>query len=72
MDSGHGHDFSLGFRDILPVGDIGLLGAVENNYSNGKKLPLEEVKRIAEPWRPFRTVATWYLWRTIDPEPVNY
>ena len=64
--------FSLGFRDVLPVGDIGLLRAVENNYSNGKKLQLEEVKRIAEPWRPFRTVATWYLWRTIDPEPVNY
>ena len=64
--------FSLGFRDVLPVGDIGLLRAVENNYSNGKKLPLEEVKRIAESWRPFRTVATWYLWRTIDPEPVNY
>ncbi|MEC7665277.1 MAG: DNA-3-methyladenine glycosylase 2 family protein [Candidatus Thermoplasmatota archaeon] len=64
--------FSLGFQDVLPLGDVGLLRAVENHYSSGKKLTLEEVRRIADPWRPYRTVATWYLWRTIDAEPVNY
>ena len=64
--------FSLGFQDVLPLGDVGLLRAVENNYSGGKKLTLEEVRGIADPWRPYRTVATWYLWRTIDAEPVNY
>ena len=64
--------FSLGFQDVLPLGDVGLLRAVENNYSGGKKLKLEEVRGIADPWRPYRTVATWYLWRTIDAEPVNY
>ena len=64
--------FSLGFQDVLPLGDVGLIRAVENNYSGGRKLTLEEVRGIADQWRPYRTVATWYLWRTIDAEPVNY
>ena len=64
--------FSLGFTDVLPTGDVGLLRAVENNYAGGRRLSAEEVMAIAEPWRPYRTVATWYLWRTIDAEPVSY
>lgn len=64
--------FSLGFTDVLPTGDVGLLRAVENNYAGGRRLSAEEVMVIAEPWRPYRTVATWYLWRTIDAEPVSY
>jgi len=64
--------FSLGFTDVLPTGDVGLLRAVENNYAGGRRLSAEEVMAIADPWRPYRTVATWYLWRTIDAEPVSY
>ena len=64
--------FSLGLPDIFPTGDVGLLRAVEKNYAGGERLPLEDVISISEPWKPYRTVATWYLWRTIDPEPVNY
>ncbi len=45
---------------------------VDKNFAGGERLPLDDVISISEPWRPYRTVATWYLWRTIDPEPVNY
>ena len=70
-DGGHGLIFSLGFQDVLPLRDVGLLRAVENNYSGGKKLTLEE-SGDSRSMEAYRTVATWYLWRTIDAEPVNY
>jgi len=64
--------FALCRPDVLPLADIGLLRAVEKQYAGGKRLPTEEVARIAEPWRPWRSVATWYLWRDLDPVPVAY
>jgi len=64
--------FSLLRSDILPLGDLGLIKAVSLNYGDGAKLTPEAVEKIATKWRPFRSVATWYLWRSLDPEPVNY
>ena len=64
--------FHLQRADILPIGDVGLRKAIEKNYSEGKSLSKEEIGKIAQEWQPYRTVATWYLWRSLDPEPVEY
>ena len=64
--------FALGQPDILPLGDIGLIRAIEKTYAGGSNLEVEEILDISASWSPYRTVATWYLWRVVDPEPVNY
>ena len=64
--------FALGQPDILPLGDIGLIRAIERTYAGGSNLEIEEILDISNGWSPYRTVATWYLWRVVDPEPVNY
>jgi DNA-3-methyladenine glycosylase II len=45
---------------------------MEGLYNDGGGMSTEELVGRAERWRPWRTVATWYLWRSIDPEPVQY
>lgn len=64
--------FHLARPDILPVGDLGLLKAIYLLYNNGEKMPLAKLRAIAAPWAPYRSVATWYLWRSLDPVPVAY
>ena len=64
--------FALGQPDILPLGDIGLIRAIERTYAGGSNLEIEEILDISTGWSPYRTVATWYLWRVVDPDPVNY
>ena len=64
--------FHLGRPDVLPLGDIGLLKAIYKHYNNTEKMPLSEVRALAERWQPYRSVATWYLWRSLDPVPVSY
>ena len=64
--------FSLLRPDVLPLGDIGVIRAVEQLYANSAPLTVVEVAQIAQPWAPFRTVGTWYLWRHLDAEPVEY
>ena len=64
--------FNLWRPDVLPLGDVGLIRAVELHYFKGKKTPLEKIRKAALPWSPFSTVATWYLWRSLDPIPVEY
>lgn len=57
--------FSLGRLDVLPVGDLGLKKGIMRLH-NLEELPTEEkMKKIAEKWRPYRTVATWYLWKSL-------
>lgn len=61
--------------DILPLKDIGLLNAIKNVYDLGqlnKDDQLEKIVKISDHWRPYRTVATWYLWLFIDDELVEY
>ena len=61
--------FHLGRPDVLAVGDLGIRRAVERAYGL-KDLPDEtELTRIAEPWRPHRSLACLYLWRSLDNEP---
>lgn len=57
--------FSLGRMDVLPVGDLGLRKGVQL-YKSAKQLPnAVEIEKLAEKWRPYRTVATWYLWKSL-------
>lgn len=58
--------------NILPVDDIGLQRAMSLHYNNGKPLSKLKIRQIANEWQPWRTVATWYLWRSLDPIPVEY
>ncbi len=68
--------FHLGRLDILPLDDIGLLKAYARCYgadiSDRKKLAMQAETHAEKLWRPFRTIATWYLWRELDPKPVAY
>ena len=58
--------FSLGRLDILPVGDLGLKKGIQSMYSL-KELPeKEQIEQLAESWKPYRTVATWYLWKSLQ------
>jgi len=52
--------------NIFPVGDLGLRRAMERNYNAGEPLTLDEIRRIGAPWQPWSTVATWYMWRSLD------
>ena len=58
--------------DVLPVADIGLQKAVGTLYFGGRRPTLTELRALAEGWQPYRSVATWYLWRSLDPIPVEY
>jgi DNA-3-methyladenine glycosylase II len=59
--------FSLGRLDVLPVGDYGLRSGIRLHYEM-KDLPSpKELALLAEPWRPYRSIATWYVWRSLAP-----
>jgi DNA-3-methyladenine glycosylase II len=58
--------------NILPVDDIGLQRAMSLHYNNGKPLSKLKMRQISNEWQPWRTVATWYLWCSLDPIPVEY
>lgn len=64
--------FNLWRPNVLPLGDVGLIRAIEVNYFKGCKTTLKKIRTVTEPWSPFATVATWYLWRSLDPIPVEY
>jgi len=56
--------FSLGRRDVLPVGDLGLQHAIRLAYKLRKLPSAKKMEKLAEPWRPYRSVATWFLWKS--------
>jgi len=58
--------------DVFPLDDIGLQRAVFERYFGGQKQPRQILAEFGERWRPWRSVATWYLWRSLDPVPVEY
>lgn len=64
--------FALGRPDVFPVADIGLQKAVFRHYNKEKPLTLAQLRARGEAWKPWRSVATWYLWRSLDPVPVAY
>lgn len=64
--------FNLLRPDVLPVDDLGLQRAVSLSYRRGRRVSETVLRRIAIAWQPWRSVATWYLWRSLDPVPVEY
>ena len=64
--------FNLMRPDVFPVDDIGLQKAVWRHYFSGEKQPLAVLRTQGSQWAPWRTVATWYLWRSLDPVVVSY
>ena len=58
--------------NIWPVQDIGLLRAISNNYRKSYLPPMNYVNRLKKRFSPYCSVATWYLWRSIDDEPIQY
>ena len=64
--------FSYGSSNIFPTGDLGFLKAISKLYK--VQLPINErkLKLLYKKWSPYSSQATWYLWRSLDPIPVNY
>ncbi len=64
--------FNLLRPNVLPLDDVGLLKAISLHYFSGEPVSRSEAREVAENWEPWRTVATWYMWRSLDPVPVEY
>lgn len=64
--------FNLLRPDVLPLDDLGLMRAISINYFSGEPVTRSEAREVAANWAPWRTVATWYLWRSLEPLPVAY
>jgi DNA-3-methyladenine glycosylase II len=64
--------FNLLRPDVFPLGDLGLQKGIRVNYFSGRKASLRRMRKLGESWQPWRSVATWYLWRSLDPLPVEY
>lgn len=58
--------FRLRRPDVLPVDDLGIVNAIQRLYRLRKRPKPDRIRQIAEPWRPYRTVACWYLWRSLE------
>jgi DNA-3-methyladenine glycosylase II len=63
--------FRLQRPDVLPVGDLGIITAVQRAYRLRKPPTPDRLRKIGDAWRPYRSIATWYLWRSLDNEPVK-
>jgi DNA-3-methyladenine glycosylase II len=64
--------FYMARPDVLPLDDIGLQRAMSLHYNAGRPLSKLKMRKIGGAWAPWRSVATWYLWRSLDPLPVQY
>jgi DNA-3-methyladenine glycosylase II len=64
--------FHLLRPNVLPLDDIGMLRGISENYFSGESVSRSEAKEVAAAWAPYRSVAVWYLWRSLDPLPVEY
>ena len=62
--------FRLHRPDVLPVGDLGIVTAVQKAYGLRKRPTPDRLRQLAEPWKPYRSIACWYLWRSLDNAPV--
>jgi DNA-3-methyladenine glycosylase II len=64
--------FYLNRPDVLPLDDLGLQRAMRVCYNRGRALSAARMRKLGATWAPWRSVATWYLWRSLDPIPVQY
>jgi DNA-3-methyladenine glycosylase II len=58
--------------NVLPLDDVGLINGISHNYFSGEAVSRSEIREVAAAWAPYCSVATWYLWRSLDPVPVDY
>jgi DNA-3-methyladenine glycosylase II len=63
--------FRLRRPDVLPVDDLGIVNAIHRLYRLRKRPTPDRIRKIAEAWRPYRTIACWYLWRSLENTPVD-
>jgi DNA-3-methyladenine glycosylase II len=61
--------FRLHRPDVLPVGDLGILTAVQKAYGLRKRPTPDRLRKLGDAWKPYRSIACWYLWRSLDNEP---
>lgn len=61
--------FRLHRPDVLPVGDLGIVTAVQGVYGLRKRPTPERLRKLGDAWKPYRSVACWYLWRSLDNQP---
>ena len=64
--------FHLMRPNVLPLDDLGLLKGISQSYFSGEPVSRAEARELGDGWAPYRSVATWYLWRSLDPLPVEY
>ena len=60
--------FALRHPDIMPTGDYGVRAAIKKHYRKRKLPTPSQMLKLSEPWRPYRSIACWYLWRSLSPE----
>jgi DNA-3-methyladenine glycosylase II len=64
--------FHLLRPNVLPLDDVGLIKGISVNYFSGEPVSRAEAREVGDAWAPYRSVATWYIWRSLDPLPVSY
>lgn len=64
--------FHLMRPNVLPLDDVGLINGISSNYFSGEAVSRSEAREVAAAWAPYCSVATWYIWRSLDPLPVAY
>ena len=64
--------FHLMRPNVLPLDDIGLINGISKSYFSGDVVSRSDAREVAAAWAPYCSVATWYIWRSLDPAPVNY
>jgi DNA-3-methyladenine glycosylase II len=64
--------FHLMRPNVLPLDDVGLINGISRNYFSGEAVSRSDAREVAAAWAPYCSVATWYIWRSLDPLPVAY
>ena len=64
--------FHLMRPNVLPLDDVGLINGISHNYFSGEAVSRSEAREVAAAWAPYCSVATWYIWRSLDPLPFSY
>ena len=64
--------FHLMRPNVMPLDDLGLIKGISMNYFSGEPVSRAEAREVGDAWAPYRSVATWYIWRSLDPLPVDY
>ena len=64
--------FSFGSPNIFPDGDLGFLKAISKAYKKDLPLNINYLSKLKKRWSPYNSIATWYLWRSLDPIAINY